>query len=137
MTNNQLINLSAAIDAITNAHFDNENKVNLSDKLFYALKKNSRLIAPLLKENQSIIEDYQSIFKKNEKVDEEKLSEKEYSDEVNVKYKAFVSEPKNVEAQVTFLNEESSIELYKVSLDDLDASILPLSDSAYLESILV
>jgi DNA polymerase III alpha subunit (gram-positive type) len=137
MTNNQLLNLSAAIDAITNAHFDNENKVNLSDKLFYALKKNSRMVAPILKENQSIIEDYQSIFKKNEKVDEDKLSEKEYSDEVNAKYKAFVSEPKNIEAQVTFLNEESSIELYKVSLDDLDASILPLSDSAYLESLLV
>lgn len=138
MTNNELINLSAFFRGLLDAHFSKESGVNLSNKVFYALRKCARLITPIVEENESIISDWQELFKEIEKIDEAKLqSDKKYVKDINDKFKKFVNLPENADIQKVFLAAESTVELFKISVNDLDECIIPISDSEFLEKYIV
>jgi hypothetical protein len=126
MKNNEAIFLSNNFTGIIEAHFNEESKINLSDKAYYALRKSVRIIAPIVKENQSLIEDCQAVFKKKEKVDEEKLSDPKYLTEVNEKLVKFRAIPENISAETDYNKETFNLELFKITGDDLDACILPI-----------
>ena len=133
MTNEELINLGNASKSVLDAYFNNESKIDLDVKVFHALKRISRAIESTTKEYEALQKDGQDAFKKIEEVDDEKLNDEEYLKEVNSKLQAYRAIPENVAAEVDFLKEESKTELFKVSVEDLDACILPVGLSEYFE----
>jgi len=133
MTNEELINLGNASKSVLDAYFNNESKIDLDVKVFHALKRISRAIESTVKEYEALQKDGQDAFKKIEEVDDEKLNDEEYLKEVNSKLQAYRAIPENVAAEVDFLKEESKTELFKVSVEDLDACILPVGLSEYFE----
>jgi hypothetical protein len=126
MTNEQAIFLSNNFTGIIDDHFNEESKITVSNKAYYALRKNVRIIAPIAKENQSLIEDCQAVFKKKEEVDEEKLSDAKYLKEINEKLVKFRSIPENISTETGYNKETFNLELFKITGDELDACILPI-----------
>jgi hypothetical protein len=137
MTNEELISLGNASKSVLDAYFNNESKIDLDVKVFHALKRNSRTIEPSRKEYEALQKDGQDAFKKIENVDESKLNDEAYLKEVNAKLQAYRAIPENIAAEVDFLKEEPEVELFKVSVEDLDACILPVGLSEYFEKYIV
>lgn len=137
MTNNEAIGFSQISTNTVEANFSKESKIDLSDPLYYALKKCVRILKPTVKELEDIDKDIEEVFKKKVKLDESKLEDAKYSEEVHKNYREFLSEPENIKVKTDFLNAEFKGELHKVSIEDIDSSKLPIRESEIFERYLV
>jgi len=137
MTNNEAIGFLQIASNTVTANFQNDSKVDLSNPLYYALKKSIRIIKPVTEELEEINKDISEAFKKKAKVDEKQLEDAEYLKKVNADYKIYLEVPENVKAKTDFLNAEFKGDLHKVSIDDIDSSKLPIYESEVFERYLV
>lgn len=137
MTNNEAIGFLQIASNTVTANFQNDSKVDLSNPLYYGLKKSIRAIKPTTEELEEINKDISEAFKKSAKVDEKQLEDAEYLKKVNDQYKAYLEIPENVKVKTDFLNAEFKGEFHKVSIDDIDSSKLPIYESEVFERYLV
>ena len=137
MTNNEAVGFLQLASNTVTANFQNDSKIDLTDPLYYALKKSVRAIKSTTEELDEIDKDISEAFKKKVKFDETKLEDAEYLKKVNEDYKVYLGIPENVKAKTDFLNAEFKGELHKVSIDDIDSSKLPIYESAVFERYLV
>lgn len=90
MTNNEAIYVKQLLTALEQEHFKMDTKVKLTDKVFFVIRKNNRIISPVIKEVEAIKADIKDAFKKEVELDEEKYGkDKDYQKEIDEKYKEF------------------------------------------------
>jgi len=137
MNNNEAIGFSNLAANTVEANFSKESKIDLSDPLYYALKKCVRIIKLAVTELSEIDKDIEEAFKKKAKFDEKKADDNEYLKKVNADFILFLKTPDNVKVKTDFLNAEFKGELHKVTIEDIDSSKLPIRESEIFEKYLV
>ena len=129
MTNFQAIRVSEILSVLIDDYFNEKSKIELSEKLYFAAKKNARLIAPISKELEDIKADIQAAFKKKNPFEDVDLQDAEKLESINAKFKEFV---KDLTEEKDFLEKECTIVLHKVAEDEIINSIIPRGEENLL-----
>ena len=136
MTNQELLELSKNLITIEELFLIKDSAETITEKVFYAIRKNLRILKPFNDEAESFRKDLTDAAKKAVKFDETKTGDKDYVERINNDIKIYLEKKETQEEYDAFLKKEVEISLYKISTEDLDECKLSSRAVFYLEKYL-
>jgi hypothetical protein len=130
MKNKDAVELNFWLNQNEALHFDTEKHPNikLPNELLYAIKKNRRLLKPVIDERDELEKDIISLF--------DAQTEKGSKD-YDVKLKAYLEEEQKEGTVFSkFMEDECGVQLHKIDLD-MDSVHLPSGNADFLEKYII
>ena len=126
MTNNDVIYLKQLLTGLETEHFKLETKIKLTDKVFFSIRKNNRILGSVIKEIEDIKSDIKDAFKKEVDLNEEKYSkDKDYKKEIDEKYVEFNKKESIVNQLKEFGEQKFEKELHVLTEEEIENCVIP------------